>query len=122
MKQTKRSEYTPDIPNTTQITSTMSVFTSSIINVASDGLFQGCIALTTQGDWEFIYEAGGNFNVICADDFDWAEAQELVELALPEIKKINESLHVSALYALSNLIEYLESRLDDLENSNADQD
>ena len=100
----------------------MSVFTSSIINVASYGAFQGSIALTTKGDWEFIYEAGGDFNVVCADDFDWAEAQELIELALPEIKKINGNLHVSALYALSHLIEYLESRISDLENFDEDQD
>lgn len=106
----------------TKITSTMSVFTSSIINVADVGAFKGYIAMSTQGNWEFIYEAGGDFNVVPADDFDWAEAQELVELALPEIKKINENLHVSALYALSNLIEYLESRLSDLENFDEEQD
>lgn len=106
----------------TQITSTMSVFTSSIINVASYGAFQGSIALTTKGDWEFIYEASGDFNVVCADDFDWAEAQELIESALPEIKKINKKLHPCAADALFELIEYLESRLSDLEDSDEDQD
>lgn len=106
----------------TKITNSMSVFTNSIIKVASDGVFNGYIALSTQGDWEFIYEAGGDFNIVCADDFDWREAEELIRLSLIEIKDMDSKLHACAKDSLFDLVEYLESRLDDLENFDEEQD